>query len=301
MGRLDTPSGSIQGRCATWGCAMARGLRRSDGENPRGIPCRLPSGYHIVGDIAVVTVPLGTGEEATELAGAIKARHRNVRTVLARQPIQRGDCRVPRYGIISGGGTETVCREFGFSYRLDLSKVFFVPRLASERARVARTVKPGEKVLVPFAGVGPFVVPVAARGALVTAIENNPHAVEYLRENCAENGVSVRVTIHEGNFFSLLPTLPRDFDRAIVPAPYGRDDALLPAASLVRSGGTIHFYTFKKRHEIWDFSRQFRGHGLVPFAVRACGSIAPGVFRYSLEFQKTDPGGNHPSLTALSS
>ncbi|MDI9632822.1 MAG: hypothetical protein QFX32_02040 [Methanolinea sp.] len=268
---------------------MARGSRRgtrSGGRTPPENARLVPAGYRIVGDIAVVSTHPGTAEGARELAGAIVARHRNVRTVLSREPIPRGDCRVPGYAVISGRGTETVHREFGFTYHLDLSKVFFDSRLASERARVAATVEPGERVLVPFAGIGPFVVPVAARGAFVTAVENNPHAVGFLRGNCEKNGVSSHVTIREGDFFSLLPALPRDFDRAIVPAPYGRDDALPLTAALVGSGGKIHFYTFKKGHEIGEFTRRFEDRGLVLRAARACGNVAPGVSRYCLEFEK---------------
>ena len=89
-----------------------------------------------------------------------------------------------------------------------MGTVFFNPRLASERKRVTVQVQHGERVLIPCCGVGPFVVPVAAHGAEIVAVEQNPEACRWLEENIRLNGVEDRVTIIEGDAFdtSLLPT-----------------------------------------------------------------------------------------------
>lgn len=250
-----------------------------------GIP-GVPFRYQIIGDIAVISLPRTRGEIDPSVARTILSRHRNVSTILCRKSIPRGDSRVPLFIHIHGEKTETTCREFGFSYHLDLSRVFYTPRLASERARIAGLIRPGERVLVPFAGVGPFVVPIAARGARVTAIENSSASLSFLRENCEKNGVSSSVRIVEGDFYAVAPSLPGDFDRAVIPAPYGRDDALLEAAPLVRPDGLLHFYTFKKQGDLAGLSTHYSGFGLSLLAVRRCGNVAQGVSRYVMDLAR---------------
>jgi tRNA (guanine37-N1)-methyltransferase len=258
---------------------------------PPGLARRVPSGYELVGDIAIISLPDELRDYDTLIASAILSRHRNVRTVLHRSPIPRGDTRVPGLRVIAGEGTETTCREFGFSYRLDLSRVFYSSRLASERQRIAGLIRPGEEVLVPFAGVGPFVVPVAARGARVTAIENNPASVWYLRENLRINRVAERVSVVFGDFFEVARSLAPGYDRAIVPAPYRKDDALPVVSGLVREGGIIHMYTFGRSAAGHELSGKFGGAGFGVMGIRRCGNVAPGICRYALDLVKTsDPG-----------
>ncbi|MDH7511034.1 MAG: hypothetical protein QHH04_08355 [Methanolinea sp.] len=254
---------------------------------PPGIARRLPSGYQIVGDIAVISLPDELRDYDNLIASAILSRHGNVRTVLNRRPIPRGDFRVPEIRVIAGEGTTTTtCREFGFSYRLDLSRVFYSSRLASERQRIAGLVRPGENVLVPFAGVGPFVVPIAARGATVTAIENNPASVRFLRENLERNHVAKNVTVVDGDFYEVAGSLWPGYDRAVLPAPYRRDDALPVGSRLVKGGGTIHMYTFGKSGAGNELSRKYEDLGFGVKRIRRCGNVAPGICRYALDLVK---------------
>jgi tRNA G37 N-methylase Trm5 len=81
-------------------------------------------------------------------------------------------------------------------------------------------------------------------------------------------------------------TIHREFDRAIVPTPYGRDDILGLTSSLVRPGGAIHFYTFKKRHQIDGLIKGFEDEGLLVEFHRRCGNVAPGVNRWAFDLVK---------------
>ena len=65
--------------------------------------------------------------------------------------------------------------------------------------RIASKVRPGEIVLVPFCGVGPFAVPLAAKGAAVFALETNPEACRWLAENARLNRVEESVVIIKGD------------------------------------------------------------------------------------------------------
>ncbi len=240
----------------------------------------IPGRFDVIGGIAVLTLPDPLVPFSDALAFAVMSRRRTISTVVRKVTKVEGDCRIARFEVITGSSTETKHREYGFSYRLDLADVFFAPRLASERWRVAGQVRAGERVLVPFAGAGPFVIPAAARGGIVTAIERNPAAFRYLEENVAANGVAGRTTMIEGDAFdrTLLP--PGEYDRAIIPAPYGQDAILGILAPVVRYGGMIHMYTFRKGNEIPGLIAEYQSRGLSVTAFRRCGNIAPGVSRW---------------------
>ncbi|QYZ78623.1 hypothetical protein E2N92_03885 [Methanofollis formosanus] len=126
--------------------------------------------YNVIGDVAVLSLHLLLRAYEKESALTVVRNRKNIRTVLNRVSKLEGDHRVAHYEAVAGEETVTCHREYGFSYRLDVATVFFNPSLGTERQRVAGMVKPGERVLVPFAGVGPFVVPAATRGAQVVPL-----------------------------------------------------------------------------------------------------------------------------------
>ena len=197
-----------------------------------------------------------------------------------------GSNRTARYEILAGHSTITVHHEYDYAYRLDVGTVFFNPRLASERKRVTMQVQHGERVLVPCCGVGPFVVPAAARGAEIVAVEQNPEACRWLEGEPQLNGVEGRVTIIKGDAFdtSLLPDY--DFDRAIIPTPYGMDAIFDVIAPRVKRGGMIHFYTFRNREQADALSAEFDHKGFEVVIQRRCGNVAPGVSRWVYDILK---------------
>jgi tRNA (guanine37-N1)-methyltransferase len=152
--------------------------------------------------------------------------------------------------------------------------------MAYERMRVIGQVEPGESVLVPFAGVGPYAIPAAAKGAEVVAVEQNPDAYHWLCENVRLNKVTRKITAIEGDAFdvALLPNLR--FDRAIIPAPYSMDTILDVLAPCVARDGMIHFYTFKKRYQIPKLVEDYRKKGFDLTYYDSCGTVAPGVSRF---------------------
>jgi tRNA (guanine37-N1)-methyltransferase len=239
--------------------------------------------FDVIGDIAIVALPSTLRNYEQVIAGAILERRHGIRTVIKKSADVAGDFRTATYTIIAGTGTLTTHHENGFSYRLDLNTCFFTPRLAHERMRVTGQVSVGERVLVPFSGVGPFVIPTAARGAAVVAIEQNPGACRWLEENVRKNRVSDRVTVIMGDAFNpdLMPDGP--FDRAIVPTPYGRDEILDLITSRIRHGGTLHLYTFKNRVQSEMLEHEFEKTGYQVLARRRCGNVAPFVSRWAFD------------------
>ncbi len=141
-------------------------------------------------------------------------------------------------------------------------------------------------MLIPFAGVGPFVIPIAARGCRAIAVEMNGEACGWLASNARLNGVAGNVDVIKADALTLPSLLKTAVDRAVVPAPYGMDDALEILAPAVKDGGTLHFYTFKKKHQIEGLIEQYESSGLAVELCRRCGNVAPAVSRWAFDLIK---------------
>ncbi|RVE57257.1 hypothetical protein OJAV_G00214330 [Oryzias javanicus] len=84
-------------------------------------------------------------------------------------------------------------KENGVAYEFDFSRVYWNPRLSTEHERVVQLVKRGDTMFDVFAGVGPFTIPAARRGAKVFANDLNPESYKWLQHNCKLNKVESRV------------------------------------------------------------------------------------------------------------
>lgn len=257
----------------------------------------VPKSFDYVGDVAVISIP----SELTAYKGAIASKllsmRGNTRAVLNKISKLEGEHRVANFEVLLGESTETLHKENGYIYKLDLKKVFFNPRLYSERGRVAAKITRGEYILIPFAGAGPFVIPAAGKGTKVYAVEINPDACACLRENIRINRLERQITVIQGDFENIteakdlrLPESEFDwaigFDRAIVPTPYGMDHSLIGVSKFVKKGGYIHFYTFKAESQIPDLIEKYEKMGLEVESYRRRGNVAPGIGRWVFDMIK---------------
>ncbi|MCS7134079.1 MAG: class I SAM-dependent methyltransferase family protein [Candidatus Caldarchaeum sp.] len=208
--------------------------------------------FDIVGEIAVINdmdLPL---ERAEAFAGEIVKRHKRVRTVLQKVGEVSGEERVASYRVVYGEPfTETVHRESGCVFKLDVGKVFFSPRLSTERLRVASQVKENEVVLDMFAGVGPFTIVVARKhpSATVYAVEKNPEAYRYLVENIRLNKLKNRVHPFNGDAAEIVPSINEKFTRIIMNLPHQSLNYLPLALGKTSSQAVIHLYVVENRGE----------------------------------------------------
>lgn len=248
---------------------------------------KLTNRFHIVGDIAILALPDEVGEYKEKIAQGVLSQDKSIRLVLNKTTKLEGEKRVAGFEVIAGSGsTVTEHLEYGFVYCLDVMRVFYSSRLGYERARVAAQVNRGELVLVPFAGVGPFVVPAAARGARIVALEKSREACGWLALNAGKNRVSENIAIINADAATSPTMLKKTFDRAIIPAPYGMDRILEIVSRKVKTGGRVHFYTFKKRHQIEGLLDSYKDMGLEVEHFRSCGNVAPGVSRWAFDMTK---------------
>jgi tRNA (guanine37-N1)-methyltransferase len=255
---------------------------------PQECLSKLANRFHVIGNIAILCLAPELDSYKKEIAETVLSSGKSIHTVLNKTTKLQGEKRVAGFELLAGdANTVTIHKEFGFLYRLDVARVFFNSHLGYERMRVAAAVVAGEDVLLPFAGVGPFAVPLAAKGAVVLALEKSREACLYLAENARRNRVDERIAIINADAFHAAELLQKDFHRAVIPAPYGADGVLETVLPLVKSGGVLHFYTFKKRHQIEPLKKSYEDLGLEVMHAYSCGNVAPGVCRWVFDLVKS--------------
>ncbi|MDD5337594.1 MAG: class I SAM-dependent methyltransferase family protein, partial [Candidatus ainarchaeum sp.] len=203
--------------------------------------------FDIIGDIAIVEIPENIVAKEKKVAQAVMDVHRNVRVVAKKEGPMEGVYRVRKMKVIGGENrTETLHRESGAGMMLDVSKVYFSPRLSFERKRIAGLVKDGESILALFAGVGPFPLVIAKtkKKCNIVAIELNPVAAEYLKKNIALNKMKNIIAV-EGDVGKIVPRDYENFaDRVLMPLPKDAEEFLDAAYAGAKDGAIVHFYCF---------------------------------------------------------
>ena len=216
---------------------------------PSYLLASLPQALDIIGDIAVIEIPPELKAYENLIGEAILKTHRNIRTVLAKAGAISGTYRLREFTFIAGEHkTQTVHREFGCQYHVDVAKAYFSPRLSHEHQRVASLVQTGETVVDLFAGVGPFSVLIAKKNpnVRVYAVDINPDAVELLKVNARVNRVENRVFPILGDAKQITANkLKGSADRVIMNLPETAIEFVDAACQAIKpQGGIIHFYAF---------------------------------------------------------
>lgn len=216
---------------------------------PPHLLASLPHAMDFVGDITIIEIPPELNAYRGVIGEAVLKTHKNVRTVLAKAGAVSGTYRLREFSVVAGEPkTETVHKEYGCQYYVDLTKAYFSPRLSYEHNRVASLVKEGETVVDLFAGVGPFSILIAKihENVKVYAIDVNPHAIEFLKKNVRLNRVEGKVHPILGNakqvvrqrFFGVA-------DRVIMNLPERAIEFVDTACEAIKpEGGIVHFYSF---------------------------------------------------------
>jgi predicted O-methyltransferase YrrM len=78
-----------------------------------------------------------------------------------------------------------------------------------------------------------------AQGATVDTIERDPDHVQLARDNIAAAAMDHRITVHEGDFISVLPTLDPGYDVAFFDGGTPVNALHKTLRGLLRTGGTL--------------------------------------------------------------
>ncbi|WNY28438.1 hypothetical protein MmiEs2_06230 [Methanimicrococcus stummii] len=155
----------------------------------------LPANKQKIGDILIVSIPEPISHKKKEIGKLLLLMDQKARLVLNDGGIS-GQFRIPQREIIAiregdaDTSTETIHKENGCKFKLDVSKIMFSKGNLAEK-RVLAAVCNDETIVDMFAGIGYFSIPIAVHSnpAKIIAIELNPVSYEYLCENIRLNGL----------------------------------------------------------------------------------------------------------------
>ncbi len=252
--------------------------------------------YDLVGDVAILHIDKALAHREDLIARTLLDLRPNLRVVARRCGQHVGEYRIPPLKIIAGEQrTTTLHRESGIRLSLDLQQVYFSPRSAAERRRIAALVEPGEKILVPFSGIAPLPLILARHSpaAAITGVEKNPHAHAYARQNLVVNNLAGKITLEQGCVTEVLPQLEPSFHRALLPLPTAPIPFVPLVLRMLGASGWLHVYLFATTGEIGRIKEQLcrevskNNRTVEQVNSHRCGHIASRVYRFCVDMRIT--------------
>jgi len=230
--------------------------------------------YKKIGDILILDNSY-SGCDFEEMS----AKHK-VKTIMKINHIQ-GTKREPVYQILYGNETETVNKENGCLFKLDLAKVMWSKGNNNERLRIAKLVEDGETVIDMFAGIGYFSIPIGvhANAREVISIEINPNSYEFLCENIKLNKLD-NITPVLGD--CKVETPKYNADRIIMGYVKTTHHYLKAAIDSLNEGGILHYHEtvpekLMKTRPIERIISQADGREVELLKINKIKKYAPGV------------------------
>lgn len=218
----------------------------------------LPRSYQIIGKIILIKLKPELVKHKKTIGDAIVHIFPYVHTVCLLKGIKRVT-RKPDIEIIGGckehepaPSTQTLHKEHGCQFLLDVSEVMWSKGNKQERIRLTKLVKKSETIVDMFAGVGYFSIFIAkyCSPKKVYAIDINPKAIEYLRKNVWLNDVEDKIEILQGDCRRFSKLLENTADRVIMGYLFDTEKFLLYAFKIAKNNCVIHFHRTVKTNEI---------------------------------------------------
>lgn len=231
-----------------------------------------------IGDILILDNKF-TVQSDTQLK-ELSDKH-NVKTIMKVDHIY-GTKREPVIKLLYGNDTETINKENGCLFKLDLKKVMWSKGNNNERIRIAKLVEDNETVIDMFAGIGYFSIPIGvhSNAKQIYSIEINPNSFHYLKENIKLNKIS-NITPLLGDCINITPDYKAD--RIIMGYVKTTHHYLKVAIDSLNKGGVIHYHETvpEKLMDIRPINRikKLAGDRQVEFLkLNKVKKYSPGVF-----------------------
>lgn len=202
----------------------------------------LPRSYQIVGKILLIKLKPRLIKHRKLIGRFILKLLPYIHSVALQKEIS-GLKREPKIEIIAGcKRTQTLHKEYGCKFFLDISKIMWSKGNKAERARLVKLAKADETVVDMFAGIGYWSLFLAKRAKKIYAIDINPEAIKYLEKNVWLNGFENKIEILRGDCRKFAPLLKNKADRIIIGYIYETEKFLPAALKIAKNGCIAHFH-----------------------------------------------------------
>jgi tRNA (guanine37-N1)-methyltransferase len=259
---------------------------------PEEIRPNLPTSFDRVGDIIVIRLPDAVQAQAEAIGQALLDTERSAHVVAIDRGVG-GEFRIRDVSVIAGEDRlTTVHKEHGIRLRVDLSKAYFSPRLATERLRVAQMAAQHECVVDLFAGIGPMAILVAKRSqGHVHAVDANPDAFRLLEQNIRLNRVSNVLAANEdaGEYLAA----DEEATCIIMDLPHGARrylPAALDVAARTGGSGVVYYYETLERASVPNRTQEIEAmHAAFKVvAVREVHTYSPVESQFAFDLATRD-------------
>ena len=168
---------------------------------------KIKTSYDQIGDVAVLEVDKNLRNKELKIARTLLNINKNISTVVRKDNAHLGLFRIQKFKYLAGKKKSvTIHKENNVKIKVDINKVYYSPRLSTERKRIASFVKPGEDVLVMFSGCAPYPCVIAknAKPRMVYGVEINPDGHKCGMENVKLNKLN-NVFLINGSIQKIIP------------------------------------------------------------------------------------------------
>jgi tRNA wybutosine-synthesizing protein 2 len=251
----------------------------------------LPRGYQIVGKILLIRLKPRLLKRRALIGRTILKMLPYIHIVVLLKGIADVE-RKPRIEVIAESGkdhlapaTQTLHREHGCVFLLDLADVMWAAGNKTEKLRLLKLVRPREVIVDMFAGIGYWCIPIAKyrRPKRIYAIDINPVATEYLRKNAWMNGVEDKIEILLGDCRHFAKPLAGVADRIIMGWLHGTERYLPVALEVAKPLAIIHMHRALRAEKTGQLKRKIisigeRKHSKIRVLdIKRVKSYAPGI------------------------
>ena len=251
--------------------------------------------YDILGTIAIIKSEGKTKEEKTAQAEKILKEKPSVKTVLEKSSNVKGRLRTIKTKHLAGKkNLIATCRENNCTFKFNVETCYFSPRLSNERQAIAEKIKSSQKVLVMFAGVGPFPIIIykIAKPKKITAVELGKDCCKYFKENLKLNKIpSGKIEIIQGDAKKKITSKFQKFDIVIMTRPNLKESFLKQGLLASKKGTIIYYYCFGRDSEIKQQIKQLEREAkklkrkIKIKEIKKAGEIAPFKHRWRVEIK----------------
>ncbi|MEM3405370.1 MAG: hypothetical protein QW117_00115 [Candidatus Pacearchaeota archaeon] len=263
---------------------------------------KIIKGYDIIGNLAIIKFDFSAKEkEKKQEAKKFLLKNKNIKTILEKKEKIRGRLRTQKVKYILGEKTfETVHKESGCLFKLDISKCYFSPRLSNERLEITNTIKKLKKkknILVMFAGVAPYSIIIAKnnKSSMIYSNELNRIANKYAKENINLNKIK-NIKLIPGDAKKILKLIkkykaPNKYDIIVMPRPNIQYNFLKEAFTLSKKGTVIFFREFCREenlnYKIKNIEKEAKKQKkkIKILKITKTREISPYVFRYMVQIK----------------
>lgn len=255
---------------------------------------KLPRSYSMIGKVAIVKLRPELKEYKKEIGEAM-LKILPVKTVCVMKEIL-GEMRKPKIEVITGNGTETIHREHKCIYKIDIAKFMFSKGNKFEKMRIVNQVKSGEVIIDMFAGIGYFTIPIAklSKAKKVYAMDINPEAIAYLKENVKLNKVENKVEVFQGDCRKICKELAEKGvkgNRIIMGYIFDTYEFFPAALEIAGKNAVIHYHFLAKYEEIEKHKRILEEMAkdnekkIEVVGIRKIKSYAPKVYHMAMDLR----------------